>query len=78
MPPTVQSTTRRTEFIDTRTLMQIRSLELRSQVVVQGFWNGIHRSPYHGFSAEFTEYRQYVPGDDTRYLDWRLLARSDR
>jgi uncharacterized protein (DUF58 family) len=58
--------------------MQIRSLELRSQVVVQGFWNGIHRSPYHGFSAEFTEYRQYVPGDDTRYLDWRLLARSDR
>ena len=58
--------------------MQIRSLELRSQVVVQGFWNGIHRSPYHGFSAEFTEYRQYAPGDDTRYLDWRLLARSDR
>jgi uncharacterized protein (DUF58 family) len=78
MPPSVQSTPRRTEFIDTRTLMQIRSLELRSQVVVQGFWNGIHRSPYHGFSAEFTEYRQYVPGDDTRYLDWRLLARSDR
>ena len=78
MPPTVQSSPRRAEFIDTRTLMQIRSLELRSQVVVQGFWNGIHRSPYHGFSAEFTEYRQYVPGDDTRYLDWRLLARSDR
>jgi uncharacterized protein (DUF58 family) len=78
MPPSVQSSPRRTEFIDTRTLMQIRSLELRSQVVVQGFWNGIHRSPYHGFSAEFTEYRQYVPGDDTRYLDWRLLARSDR
>jgi uncharacterized protein (DUF58 family) len=58
--------------------MQIRSLELRAQIVVQGFWNGIHRSPYHGFSAEFTEYRQYVQGDDTRYLDWRLLARSDR
>ena len=65
-------------FIDTRSLMEIRSLELRAKVVVQGFWNGIHRSPYHGFSAEFTEYRQYVPGDDTRYLDWRLLARSDR
>ena len=78
MPPSVQSSPRRAEFIDTRILMQIRSLELRSQVVVQGFWNGIHRSPYHGFSAEFTEYRQYVPGDDTRYLDWRLLARSDR
>ena len=65
-------------FIDTRSLMEIRSLELRAKVVVQGFWSGIHRSPYHGFSAEFTEYRQYVPGDDTRYLDWRLLARSDR
>ena len=78
MPPSVQSSPRRAEFIDTRILMQIRSLELRSQVVVQGFWNGIHRSPYHGFSAEFTEYRQYAPGDDTRYLDWRLLARSDR
>ena len=51
MPHTVQSTTRRTEFIDTRAFMQIRSLELRSQVVVQGFWNWIHRSPYHGFSA---------------------------
>jgi uncharacterized protein (DUF58 family) len=38
----------------------------------------MHRSPYHGFSVEFTEYRQYVPGDDPRYLDWRLYARSDR
>jgi uncharacterized protein (DUF58 family) len=58
--------------------MAIRSLELRAQVVVEGFWNGLHRSPYHGFSVEFTEYRQYTPGDDTRYLDWRLYARSDR
>jgi uncharacterized protein (DUF58 family) len=40
--------------------------------------SGLHRSPYHGFSVEFTEYRQYVPGDDLRYLDWRRLARSDR
>lgn len=39
---------------------------------------GLHRSPYHGFSVEFTEYRQYVPGDDPRYLDWKLYARSDR
>ena len=58
--------------------MAIRSLELRARVVVEGFWNGLHRSPYHGFSVEFTEYRQYSPGDDTRYLDWRLYARSDR
>ena len=58
--------------------MAIRSLELRARVVVEGFWKGLHRSPYHGFSVEFTEYRQYSHGDDTRYLDWRLYARSDR
>src|SRR5881628_2129498 len=58
--------------------MSIRNLEMRARVVVEGFWNGIHRSPYHGFSVEFTEYRQYTPGDDPRYLDWRVFARSDR
>jgi len=65
-------------FADPKALMAIRNLELRARVVVEGFWNGMHRSPYHGFSSEFTEYRQYSPGDDTRYLDWRLYARSDR
>ena len=65
-------------FVDAKALMAIRSLELRARVVVEGFWNGLHRSPYHGFSVEFTEYRQYSPGDDPRYLDWRLYARSDR
>jgi len=58
--------------------MTIRNLELRARVVVEGFWNGLHRSPFHGFSVEFTEYRQYSPGDDHRYLDWRVFARSDR
>ncbi len=58
--------------------MTIRNLELRARVVVEGFWSGLHRSPYHGFSAEFSEYRPYSPGDDIRYLDWRLYARSDR
>ena len=61
-----------------KTLMSIRNLELRARVVVDGFWSGLHRSPYHGFSVEFTEYRQYAPGDDPRYLDWRVFARSDR
>ena len=65
-------------FVDPQTLMRIRNLELRARVVVQGFWNGMHRSPYHGFSVEFTEYRQYTPGDDPRYVDWKLYARSDR
>ena len=65
-------------FIDPASLMRIRSLELRARVVVEGFLKGLHRSPYHGFSVEFSEYRQYVPGDDPRYIDWKVLARSDR
>jgi uncharacterized protein (DUF58 family) len=65
-------------FLDPAALMAIRNLELRARTVVEGFWHGLHRSPYHGFSVEFTEYRPYTPGDDPRYLDWRLLARTDR
>ena len=51
---------------------------MRAKVVVEGLFSGLHRSPYHGFSVEFSEYRQYTPGDDPRYLDWRLFARTDR
>jgi len=65
-------------FIDPQALMRIKSLQWRAKVVVEGFLSGLHRSPYHGFSVEFSEYREYSPGDDLRYLDWRLLARSDR
>jgi len=65
-------------FIDPRTVMRIKNLQLRARVVVEGFYAGIHRSPYHGFSVEFSEYRAYTPGDDPRYLDWKLFARSDR
>ena len=65
-------------FIDPVALMRIKSLQVRARVVVEGFYKGLHRSPFHGFSAEFSEYRQYTPGDDPRYLDWRLYARSDR
>src|SRR3954471_9203024 len=66
------------KLIDPQALMAIRSLELRARAVVEGFWSGMHRSPYHGFSVEFTEYRQYTPGDDPRYLHWRVFARNDR
>ncbi len=65
-------------LIDPRTLMRIKSLQIRARVVVEGFLKGLHRSPYHGFSVEFSEYREYTLGDDPRYLDWRLYARSDR
>lgn len=69
---------RPSRLVDPRTLMGIRNLQLRAKVVVEGFWSGIHRSPYHGFSVEFSEYRPFAPGDDPRYLDWKVLARSDR
>lgn len=68
----------RAQFIDPHALMRIKGLELRAKSVVHGFMSGLHRSPYHGFSVEFTEYRQYTPGEDTRHIDWRLYARSDR
>ncbi|MDB5391258.1 MAG: domain containing CoxE-like protein [Planctomycetaceae bacterium] len=64
--------------IDPSALMRIKNLELRAKAVVDGFLSGLHRSPYHGFSVEFSEYRQYSPGDDLRFLDWRLYARTDR
>lgn len=67
-----------TSAIDPDALLAIRDLELRSRVVVEGLWAGLHRSPYHGFSVEFSEYRQYTQGDDLRYLDWKALARTDR
>jgi len=67
-----------TRLLEPAALMRIRSLELRARIVVEGFLSGIHRSPYHGFSAEFSEYRQYVPGDDLRHIDWRVYGRSDR
>lgn len=69
--------TRRT-FIDASSIMQIRNLTMRAKAIVEGFASGLHRSPVHGFSVEFSEYRPYVEGDDPRGIDWKLLARTDR
>lgn len=71
-------TNRSSSYIDAAAIMRIKNLELRAKVVVEGFYNGLHRSPFHGFSVEFSEYRPYVVGDDPRYVDWKLWARSDR
>lgn len=65
-------------WIDMATLMRIKDLQLRAKSVVDGFHNGLHRSPLHGFSVEFSEYRPYSEGDDPRTIDWKLYARSDR
>lgn len=64
--------------IDPLAVMRIKDLQLRARAVVEGFYNGLHRSPYHGFSVEFSEYRPYTVGDDLRGLDWKLYARTDR
>ncbi|MEE8469498.1 MAG: DUF58 domain-containing protein [Planctomycetota bacterium] len=66
------------KWVDPEAVLRIEPLELRARIVVEGFQSGLHRSPYHGFSAEFSEYRSYSSGDDLRYLDWKLLARTGR
>jgi uncharacterized protein (DUF58 family) len=59
-------------------LAGIADLELVARIVVEGLVSGLHRSPFHGYSAEFSQYRQYRPGDDLKYVDWKLVARTDR
>ena len=58
-------------------LAKLGHTPLLARVVVEGFLNGLHQSPFHGFSVEFAEHREYVPGDDPRYIDWALFARTD-
>jgi uncharacterized protein (DUF58 family) len=65
-------------FLDPATLARLGSLELKARTVVEGFLSGLHRSPFKGFSVEFAEYRQYLPGDDLSTIDWKVYARSDR
>lgn len=65
-------------FLDPRVLARIDDLELVARFVVEGFISGLHRSPHLGFSTDFAQHRQYMPGDDIRHMDWRLFARTDR
>src|SRR3954463_11063445 len=65
-------------FLDPVVLSRIGNLEMLARVVVEGFINGLHRSPHLGASTDFAEHRPYMPGDDIRRIDWRLYARSDR
>jgi uncharacterized protein (DUF58 family) len=59
-------------------LARVADLELVARIVVEGLVSGLHRSPFHGYSAEFSQYRHYRPGDDLKYVDWKLVARTDR
>ena len=65
-------------LLDPVTLSSIGDLELVARVTVDGTVSGLHRSPFHGYSAEFSQYRHYRPGDDLKYVDWKLFARTDR
>jgi uncharacterized protein (DUF58 family) len=65
-------------FLDPAVLARLGTIELKARTVVEGFLTGLHRSPYKGFSVEFAEYRQYMPGDDLSTIDWKVYARSDR
>ena len=65
-------------FLDPGVIARLGTMELKARTVVEGFLSGLHRSPYKGFSVEFAEYRQYLPGDDLNTLDWKVFARTDR
>ncbi len=68
----------RPDLLDPYEVAQLGGLELVASGIVEGFLAGMHRSPFRGFSVEFAEHRSYQPGDELRYIDWRVLARSDR
>ena len=68
----------RLDLLDPADVARLGGIEIVAEGVVEGFLAGLHRSPFRGFSVEFTEHRAYQPGDELRYLDWRILARSDR
>ena len=66
------------KYLDPKTLAKISSLDLRARLVVEGYISGMHRSPYHGFSIEFAQHRQYVQGDDIRHIDWKVFGRTNK
>ena len=65
-------------YLDPKILAKLEGLKLRARLIVEGYTSGVHRSPYQGFSIEFAEHREYAPGDDPRYLDWKVFGRTDK
>ncbi len=66
------------EYLRPDVIQEVKRLDLKARFIVEGFIAGLHDSPYHGFSSEFSDHRKYNPGDDPRYIDWRVYARTDR
>jgi uncharacterized protein (DUF58 family) len=67
-----------TAFLQPKTYQAFKNMEYLAHSVVEGFLTGLHRSPFKGFAIEFAEHRQYVPGDDPRHLDWKILGKLNR
>jgi len=67
-----------TTLSDPSRFAELQGLELKARLIVEGYLAGLHRSPYRGFSVEFAEHREYVPGDDLRYVDWKVFGKTDR
>ncbi len=65
-------------YLDPLTLAKVRGLELKARMIVEGYLSGMHKSPYHGFSVEFAQHREYVPGDDIKHIDWKVYGRTGR
>ena len=63
-------------YLDPKVLDQVEGLDLQARLIVEGYISGLHQSPFRGFSVEFAEHREYVPGDDIRFLDWKVFGRS--
>lgn len=66
------------KYLDPKTLTKLSNLDLKARLIVEGYISGHHKSPFHGFSVEFAEHREYSPGDDFKHLDWKVWAKSDR
>src|ERR1700677_5175393 len=66
------------KYLDPLTLAKVRSLELKARLIVEGYLSGQHKSPYHGFSVEFAQHREYVAGDDIKHIDWKVWGRTGR
>jgi uncharacterized protein (DUF58 family) len=66
------------KYLNPHTLASLEGLDLQARMVVEGYVAGMHPSPYHGFSVEFAEHREYVPGDDIRHIDWKVWSKTDK
>jgi uncharacterized protein (DUF58 family) len=66
------------KYLQPEVVAKLSNMELVARLVVEGFITGLHKSPYHGFSVEFAEHRQYMPGDEPKHIDWKIYGKTDR